>query len=104
MTDDELDRMELLWLRRVPIKDIADKLGYSRATIAVVARNDRKRFPYRRNRVDDGRLAIWLERIRAKRATLDDAASALGIHRETVRRRLHEWEARMAEGTGADEA
>lgn len=104
MTDDELDRMELLWLRRVPIKDIADTLGYSRATIAVVARNDRKRFPYRRNRVDDGRLAIWLERIRAKRATLDDAAHALGIHRETVRRRLHEWEARMAEGTGADEA
>ena len=103
MTDDELDRMELLWLRRVPIKDIADALGYSRATITITACNDRDRFPYRRNRVDDSRLAIWFERIRAKRATLDDAASALGIHRETVRRRLHEWEARMAEGPGTNE-
>lgn len=93
MTDEELDRMELLWRRRVRIRDIANELGYSACRISQVASENRYRFPNRRHKVDSKRMEVWVERILAGRATIGDATRDMGVSRETVRKRLHERKA-----------
>lgn len=90
MSPDELDEMERLWSRRVPAGEIADRLGYSYVHILMVASKDRKRFPYRRIQTPEEIRKTWVLRIRAGRATVEDACVATGAHPVTVRKWLRE--------------
>ena len=96
MTEAELDRFELLWKRRIPVKQIAKELGYTPQTLNETASKNRERFPYRRNKIDDNRLSIWIERILAGRAGVAQTAKKLGISEDTVRIRLRRRRAKDA--------
>ena len=87
MSPDELDEMERLWRGRIPAKEIARRLGFSRSHVLVVASKDRKGFPYRRIQTPDEIRRAWVLRIRAGRATVEDACVATGAHPVTV----HKW-------------
>ena len=88
MTPEELDEMELLWKRRMPTKDIAERLGYSEENIKATVGRMRDRFPYRHTFVPRGKKELWVARIRAGRATVSDAAQALDVHPYTVKKWL----------------
>lgn len=88
MTEDELDKMELLWKRRVRVADIASKLGYTEQTVYANARMHRDRFPTRHKKVRYGDMMLWVERVRAGRCTIAEAAKALGVSYESVRKRV----------------
>ena len=96
MTDADLERFELLWNRGIPVKQIASELGYSYQTLNDIAVNYRDRFPYRRKKVDERKLSLWVDRILAGRAGVAQTARQLGISEETVRIRLRKRRARDA--------
>lgn len=88
MTEDELDTMELLWRRRVRVVDIARRLGYTEQTIYANARMHRDRFPRRHRKARHDEMELWVERVRARRCTVAEAAKALGVSYESVRKRV----------------
>lgn len=88
MTEDELDTMELLWKRRVRVVDIARKLGYTEQTIYANARMHRDRFPSRHRKARPDEMELWVERVRAGRCMVAEAAKALGVSYESVRKRV----------------
>jgi len=98
MTEDELDQAEVLWRRKVPVKEIARRLGYSEQGLQYNLRKNRDRFPPRRvNRIKDieSELGIWFDRILAGRATIHDVATKFGVSDESVKKRLRRYEARL---------
>lgn len=105
MTEAELDRFELLWKRRTPVKRIAKELGYSVNSILSIASRNRDRFPYRHRPVDNKKMDVFVERIIDNRMTVDDAARLLNVNSATVairvnrRRKMYE-QARVDEGAG----
>lgn len=98
MTEDELDQAEVLWRRKVPVKEIARQLGYSEQGLQYNLRKNRDRFPPRRvNRIKgiESKLGIWFDRILAGRVTIHDVATKFGVSDESVRKRLRRYEARL---------
>lgn len=90
MSPDELAEMERLWRGRIPVKEIARRLGFSHSHVLCVAARDRDRFPYRRVQTPDEIRELWVLRIRAGRATVNDACIATGANPVTVRKWLRE--------------
>jgi transposase len=100
MTSGELDRLELLWKRKVSLKQIAKELGYSVDGVMYWITKDRERFPARRHKPDERRLSILIPSIIAKKMTCEAAARELGVSTNTVRRRVRRYEAGLDEGAG----
>lgn len=90
MTPKELNEMERLWRGRIPVKEIARRLGFSRSHILYIASSNRDRFPYRRVQTPESIRETWVLRIRAGRATVEDACVATGVNPVTVRKWLRE--------------
>lgn len=84
MTPDELDEMERLWAARMHIADIADRLGYSPVTVQQTMARNRARYPYRHKHVPRATAELWVEKMRAGRATVAETARRLGVHPVTV--------------------
>lgn len=93
MTAEDLDRMERMWADGASIHEMASELGYSRDYLCAIACRNRNRFPLRRSKVDEERMSKWVARIHAGRASIREAAEAMGVNVETVRRRMHGWKA-----------
>lgn len=89
MTAENLDRMERMWADGASIYEMASELGYSIDYLCAIACRNRKRFPLRRSKVDEERMSKWVARIHAGRASIKEAAKAMGVNTETVRRRMH---------------
>lgn len=104
MTDDDLGIMARLWASRVSTKKIAYTLGYNESYILHVAMENRDMFPYRRGRVDKEEMDGWVTRIIAGEASVRQAAESMSVHEETVRKRLRNAKARMADEDGQHEA
>lgn len=90
MTEEELSVMERLWSMNVPVKQIAEVLGYSTDTIINKAADHRHRFPYRKRRFSRAVREEWTEEILSGRRTKKDAMAELGVCDETVNRWLRE--------------
>jgi len=88
MTPEELDTMDSMWGQGAPLKEISLKLGYCVSTIQHNMAMDRERFPLRYNKVSNRQMDIWVERIRLGQATVAEAARAMVVNKETVRKRL----------------
>lgn len=84
MTPDELDQMERLWAARMHVTDIADRLGYSPVTVQQTAARNRARFLHRHKHVPRETARLWVEKIKAGRATVAETARKLGVHPVTV--------------------
>lgn len=89
MTAEDLDRMEQMWADGASIYEMARELGYSKDYLCAIACKNRKRFPLRRSKVDEERMSKWIAMIYAGRASIKEAAEAMGVNRETVSRRLY---------------
>ena len=88
MTDDELDRLEELWLEGVKVSDIADKLGYSKSLVEKQVHRDRRRFPYRHNRINRRLLDMVVDMVMNGKVTVRNAAYSLGVCEDVIRREL----------------
>lgn len=88
MTEDDLAVMELMWLRRIPVKTIAERLGYGVSTIQSYAKMDRERFPRRHRAVNKD--AIWpvVREVLEGSKSARDAARELNISEESVMKRV----------------
>lgn len=98
MTEDELNQAEVFWKRKVPVKEIARRLGYSEQGLQYNLRKNRDRFPLRRvNRINEieSELDVWFDRILAGCMTIHDVATKFGVSDESVRKRLRRYEARL---------
>lgn len=90
MTSDELDRMELLWQRRLPIKVIADRLGYSIPRIRQVVSGHRDRFPARRHDISVDEKQRQIKRILNGEVSKQDVSTELNVRLSTVERWMRE--------------
>lgn len=88
MTEDELDRFELLWKRRVTLREISKDLGYSLGGLRYYLKADPVRFPPRHKKFDKKKLEELEPRIRAGRMSIADVARVLGVPYETARRHM----------------
>jgi IS30 family transposase len=88
MTPDELSEMERMWREGVPIRQIARALHYHHNTVDATARRDRERFPFRHRFLTDEEWAPWIERVRSGELTPKDVREALGVGRDSVRKRM----------------
>ena len=88
MTQSEQDELVRLWRDEVSAKRIAERIGYSVATVVAYAMMHRDLCPYRNKRTGADVRKRWVARIRQGTSTVRDAAKALGVHPETVRRWL----------------
>lgn len=84
MTPKELDELERLWRGRKPISEISKRMGFSEQAIQGTVSRDRARFPYRHKRVPRAVAELWVEKIKAGRVTVAEAARKLGVHPVTV--------------------
>lgn len=66
------------------VSDIADRLGYSPVTVQQTAARNRARFPHRHKHVPRETARMWVEKIKAGRATVAETARRLGVHPVTV--------------------
>ena len=88
MTPEVETELIRLWNDGVPEKQIAYAIGYSVATVRAYACLHRDKCPYRRQHVKSDAKELWVERIKAGRYTVAQAAEALGVSRVAVRRWL----------------
>ena len=105
MSEDELYEMEQMWREGVPARKIAERMGYAYQYVLRVATNHRERFPYRVRKVDEKKMAMWVERIMSGRATYQQATRALGVCKRTIEVRVQRREAELWGGlTGLSSA
>lgn len=90
MTEETLNEIERLWRDGVPLKDIADAVGYTKQYVALTVCKDRKRFPYRREKTPIHTREKWVARINAGRITKAETAKLLGMHYQTIDRWVRE--------------
>jgi DNA-binding NarL/FixJ family response regulator len=83
-TREEIDRLAAMWADGVPVSDMAEELGTTRATIYRCARRHRDRFPSRRTTID-GREAAALERMWGDGESVKTISGRLGVSVSTVR-------------------
>lgn len=80
-------QMKRLWEQGVKIADIGAELGYSPHYVANVAQRYRDLFPYRKSTMRAKRHRdMWVARVVAGRASVAQAAAALGVHPYTINR------------------
>lgn len=91
MTSEELDIMEDMWRKRMPIRKIAEAIGYSKSHVTYVAMRNRDRFPRRHNKIkgteSEQRLKreLAIARIESGRSTPEIEAERLGLNVWTVK-------------------
>lgn len=90
MTDEELSMAEELWRRGLSARQIGNAMGYAESSIITCAYRNRDRFPLRRRPVDEEKMSRHITLVLAGRETVAAAVKAMGISRETMRRRLKE--------------
>ena len=95
MTDAELDMLEMLWKRKVKIKDIAKAMGYPAPVISVEVCKDRERFPLRNKKVNEEVMAVKVMDIIEGRTDALAVSKELGLNIETVRRRVRNKKEKM---------
>lgn len=84
LTPVQMSEVERLWRGRKPIGEIARLMGVPEYVVQNAVRRDRKRFPPRHKHVPRATAELWVEKIRAGRATVAEAARTLGVHPVTV--------------------
>ena len=84
LTPEQMCKVERLWRGRKPIEEIARRTGVSEYVVQGAVRRDRKRFPLRHKHVPRATAELWVEKIRAGRATVAETARTLGVHPVTV--------------------
>lgn len=89
--DDELE-FQQMWKDRVPIAEIARKLGYTKSYLLSHASNNRDKFPRRVRTITKNKKELWICRIKAKRCTQSEAAKKLGVSQQTVKKWLEEYD------------
>lgn len=77
-----------MWADGVPLKQIANEIGYSFSALNKYACAHRDKFPMRKVLVpeNDSKRARWMLRLSAGRCTVGEVAEALGVTRRTVLR------------------
>lgn len=85
MTDDEVEYMADMWDEGLKVKEIAERIGYSFATVYGKIVSDRDKFPLRNKRVPLEDRRTWAMLISSGAATVDEAARSTGVSRSAVR-------------------
>ena len=86
MTTGELRRMAELWAGAMPVKQIAQKLGYSPSYIRDVAHRNREMFPARHRRRPKAERDQWADRVISGELGVRECARQAGCNPVTVRK------------------
>ncbi len=86
MTDDQLEELGNLWRLGMPVRDIADLMGYTYSTIMYELDRHRDLFPQRRKQTPEKVKRACVARIRAGKSTIGAEAKELGVAFVTVYR------------------
>lgn len=92
MTREDEEEFSLLWGDRVPIEEIAHRLGYSVNYMRSYASRHRDTFPYRRRPINTNVRELWVCRLLAHRCTKAYVEKRLDVSRDTINRWIRMYE------------
>lgn len=86
MSPEEVERFRVMWLRDVPVHEIAQVLGYSVSTLRAYACNHRDEFPYRRKPTTQGQRDLALALLSRGDMTTEQVARRVKVSTAQIRR------------------